>query len=145
MIEVELNQQLLRGGQRIPRAVLQSVLVAVSRELGVKSRKQVSVVFVPPRTMKQLNKSYRGKDYVTDVLSFSLGDDPLFGELVLSYDQAKKQAAEQKHSVRDELVFLIVHGMLHLFGYDHERPSDARVMFPIQERLLKKLHVNPAL
>lgn len=145
MIEVELNQQLLRGGQRIPRAVLQSVLVAVSRELGVKSRKQVSVVFVPPRTMKQLNKSYRGKDYVTDVLSFSLGDDPLFGELVLSYDQAKKQAAEQKHSVRDELVFLIVHGILHLFGYDHERPSDARVMFPIQERLLKKLHVNPAL
>jgi probable rRNA maturation factor len=145
MIQAELNQQSLRGGQRLPRVVLERVLKEVSKELGVKKTVFISIAFVDKKTMKSLNKTYRGKDAVTDVLSFTLGSPDLLGELILSYDQAKIQAKEQKHSVRMELAFLIVHGLLHLHGYDHEQPKDAKRMFPIQERILTTLGINPAL
>ncbi len=145
MIQAELNQQRLRGGQRLPRVVLNRVLRVVSKELGVRGSVFVSIAFVDKKTMKSLNKTYRGKDTVTDVLSFTLNSPQMLGELILSYDQAKLQAGEQKHSVRDELSFLIVHGLLHLHGYDHEKPADAHLMFPLQERILRKLHINPAL
>jgi len=145
MINAELNQDILRGGQRLPLHVLDQVLKVVSRELAVKEKKEISIAFVDPKTMKYLNRTYCGKNTITDVLSFSLEDEQMFGELILSYDQAQKQAQERKHSVRDELVFLIVHGILHLFGHDHERPVDAKKMFTIQNNLLKNLHVNPEL
>ena len=145
MIQAELNQQQLRGGERLPRAVLEQALSAVSKQLGIKKTVSVSIAFVDKKTMKSLNKTYRGKDAVTDVLSFTLGSPELLGELILSYDQAKIQAKTQKHSVRSELVFLIIHGLLHLHGYDHEQPKQAKQMFALQENILQSLGINPAL
>lgn len=86
-----------------------------------------------------MNKAYRGKDKVTDVLSFQEG------EILLCYAQAKRQAAELGHSVRDENIFLLVHGLLHVFGYDHEKPADARRMFPLQKRILDSLGIDSRL
>lgn len=95
--------------------------------------------------MRQLNRTWRGKDKVTDVLSFKLDEGPLKGEILLSYEQAARQAKQMNHSTQDELCFLIVHGVLHLWGYDHEDPKDAKKMFPLQEKILKSLKIDPRL
>lgn len=145
MIRAELNQSRLRGGQRLPLAFVKRVMRACAQELKEKKNKRVSIAFVSEKEMRALNKAYRGKDSVTDVLSFTLEEDDLVGELILSYEQAVRQAVQMKHTTRNELGFLIVHGMLHLYGYDHETAADAKKMFPRQERILKSLKINPAL
>ena len=98
---------------------------------------EVSIAFVSPQTIRRANRLYRAKDRVTDVLSFQLTVQE--GELLLCYEQAKVQAKEIGHSVRDELTFLIIHGMLHLFGHDHERAGDAKKMFALQKKVLAHL------
>ena len=92
--------------------------------------------------MRQLNHAWRGKDRVTDVLSFGLEQGGLKGELILSYEQAKKQASEMKHPVADEVGFLLVHGILHLWGYDHENSQDATRMFTLQKKILQSLKID---
>jgi probable rRNA maturation factor len=142
MITADLNQQILRGGQKLPLSVLGKILKYTSKELQIKKKHHISIAFVDKKTIKRLNNTYRGKDYVTDVLSFILKEDGLLGEIVVSYDKAKEQAKEFKHSTRDEVVFLIVHGILHLFGYDHEVDSDAQKMYSKQGDVLKKFKIN---
>ena len=67
-----------------------------------------------------LNNEWRGKDRPTDVLSFPLDDDVMLGDIVISVETAARQAAERGYGVRDEVRVLLVHGLLHLLGYDHE-------------------------
>jgi probable rRNA maturation factor len=124
---------------------LQKVLNACTKALGVKKETQISIGFVSKAQMRTLNKVWRKKDRVTDVLSFELDQDPLKGEIVLCYDQAVIQAREMGHSTRDELCFLIVHGVLHLWGFDHEKSTDAKKMFPLQEKILRSLKIDPRL
>ena len=143
MISFELNQVILRGGQRVSLAVIDSVIRLVAKTVKQKGPYQLSIAFLSESQMRRANKEYRGKDQVTDVLSFSLG--PESGELLFCYSQAKKQAQAMRHSVKNEICFLLVHGLLHLFGYDHERTGDAKKMFPLQSRLLKKLQINPTI
>ena len=145
MIAWELNQSPLRGGQRLPRARVAHTMTACARALKLKRPAQVSIAFVSPRRMRALNRAWRGKDAVTDVLSFSLDEGTIKGEIVLCYEQAARQAAQIGHSVRDELLLLIVHGVLHLWGYDHERQADTKKMFTLQERVLRSLKSNPHL
>lgn len=142
MIQAELNQSRLRGGQCLPKKRLQEVLDTCAKHLRLKNQTWVSIAFVSPKNMRALNKQWRGKDKITDVLSFPLDEGPLKGEILLSYEQALKQANELGHSTRDELWFLIVHGVLHVFGYDHETPKDAKRMFPLQTRILDELSID---
>jgi probable rRNA maturation factor len=113
--------------------------------LKLKGTPVVSVAFVGEREMSRLNKQYRGKDKVTDVLSFGAQKPDGSGEILICYEQAKRQAKELRHTTRDEVVFLLVHGLLHLSGLDHETPADAKQMFPLQEKLLTRLKVDPRL
>ena len=138
----QINQTCLRGGQLYPTKLLQRVVRTIEGVAGKRSM-NVSIAFVSAEEMKKANKQYRGKNRVTDVLSFLLEEDQ--GEILLSYQQARAQAAQMHHSVRDEITFLIVHGILHLFGYDHEKEQDAKKMFAVQERILLKLNVDPRL
>ncbi len=145
-ILLELNQAAVRGGQRLPRAEAARAAAAVARALRLKQDARVSVAFVGERDIRRLNAQYRGKDCVTDVLSFPLeGEDaeeePVLGEILLCYPQARRQAEERGHSARQETMFLLVHGLLHLFGFDHETPKDAARMFPLQTRILEGLGV----
>ena len=86
--------------------------------------------------MRELNRNYRGKDKTTDVLSFPQlegrvmpGGSGNLGDIVISPAQARRQAAERKERFSDELTLLLIHGLLHLLGYDHERGAgDARIM-----------------
>ena len=148
MISFEINQSNLRGGQCLPHALVARALAACDAELKTRKGIELSIAFVDEREMRSLNKKWRGHDYVTDVLSF----EPSFagasevkdaGEILLCYPQAVRQAKEMGHSTRDELVFLIVHGVLHTFGFDHIDPKDAKKMFPRQTRILTALGVDP--
>ena len=95
----------------------------------VESR-EFSVAFIPDRRMKELNGFFRGKDSTTDVLSFpheadefeppEVGAQNYLGDIVISVEQAKRQAKENKLTLENEIKQLILHGLLHLCGYDHE-------------------------
>ena len=108
---------------------------------------ELSVYFTGDGTIRSLNRKYRGKDAVTDVLSFSLreGDFPhihpeLLGDIVISVPVAVRQAAEAGESVDREIDRLLVHGLLHLIGYDHERSrEDDNKMRRKETHLLKNL------
>ncbi len=116
---------------------------------------EVSVSFVSNNEIKNLNKIYRNKDSVTDVLSFPLtGSDGtteinqetgavLLGDIVISLETAVKQAANYGHSLEREIGFLTVHSMLHLLGYDHETSQlDQRIMREKEESVLEKLGIS---
>jgi len=102
----------------------------------------LNVIFVNDSYIHALNKNYRDKDQSTDVLSFTYKDlDSDFGDVVgevyISIDTAKKQASEYKHSISDELRKLIVHGVLHIHGFDHEVDKDYEAMKKVEEDILK--------
>ncbi len=87
---------------------------------------QLSLLLVGDRRMRRLNRLYRGRDYPTDVLAFPMREaggpaSPLLGDVVISLPQAARQAKGAGHSLDRELATLLIHGTLHLFGYDHER------------------------
>jgi len=88
--------------------------------------------------LRRLNREYRRKDYATDVLSFPAeGSGNFIGDLAISYQRAKEQAREFGHSIDDELRILMLHGVLHLMGYDHE--SDDGRMARAEKRWSAKL------
>jgi probable rRNA maturation factor len=88
--------------------------------------------------LRRLNREYRRKDYATDVLSFPAeGSGNFIGDLAISYQRAKEQAREFGHSIDDELRILMLHGVLHLMGYDHE--SDDGRMARAEKRWRAKL------
>ena len=98
-------------------------------------------------TLRELNRQFRDIDATTDVLSFSSNEiDPDSGELylgdvVISYPRAVQQAEDVGHSVNAELQLLVVHGVLHLFGYDHINEDDKKVMWSIQDAVLAQLGI----
>ncbi len=102
---------------------------------------EIEIIVVGDRAMCALNRQYRNKDKVTDVLSFAWQEDKkikgsMLGQIYICYSQIVRQAKEYKVSVRQEFVRMLVHGMLHLVGYDHMRPSDAKKMFALQEKII---------
>jgi probable rRNA maturation factor len=131
------------------RRIVQTVLKAE----GVTPPYEVSLVFTDSETVQRLNQDYRGVDEPTDVLafymiplgeadsSFALPPDGItrLGEVIISYPQAVKQATEQGHSIEKELALLIIHGILHLLGYDHEEPDDEAEMRARERELLEKI------
>ncbi|NLX91962.1 MAG: rRNA maturation RNase YbeY [Firmicutes bacterium] len=105
---------------------------------------EVSIVLTDNSYIQELNFTYRGLDSPTDVLSFCLRDDVpeqcddhILGDVVISMERAREQAREYGHSLRRELAFLAVHGMLHLVGYDHETLEAEEVMKKKQDTVLK--------
>ncbi len=108
----------------------------------------LSLVAVSKHAMRKLNRQYLGKDYATDVLSFparalgkSLPGAPVaLGDLVVCLDVARLQALECGHGVRRELTVLLVHGVLHLLGYDHERSRrKSAAMAALEARVLSRI------
>ena len=139
MIKVEVNQALLKGGQRVPVKLIEQVMNKGARALKIKGSLTVSVAFVDKKSIRKLNHQYRGKDKVTDVLSFELGEDGLLGEILICYDVASQQAKEKSTSTRSEILLLITHGLLHLFGFDHKKKQEAQAMEELQNKILKNI------
>lgn len=111
---------------------------------------EVSVSFVSNDEIQEINRTYRGKNAVTDVISFALqekgegeidiiGEEPLLlGDIIISVERAKEQAEDYNHSFEREVAFLAVHGLLHLLGYDHMSEDEERQMFAKQHAYLNE-------
>lgn len=100
----------------------------------------LSIVFITGSEIKKLNKKYRKKDKVTDVLSFNYGDS---GEIVICYNQARKQAKSSKHSIITEIIILLIHAILHLKGHNHEKDHHEAVLMRKKEKeMLDHLQEN---
>jgi len=98
--------------------------------------KELTIVFMNEKAAKELNKSFRKKNYATDILSFPPSEPGSLGELVLCPQVLKAQAKEQGWSFKKELSYMILHGMLHLLGYDHEKnKKEAQIMFELQDQV----------
>ncbi len=109
------------------------------------SRVELSIALTDNPEIRELNARYRKKDEPTDVLSFP-SEDPLalgmglLGDVVISIEQAEKQARRKKQKLEQELEMLLIHGLLHLLGYDHERSrQDARTMRAMEKKLRRDL------
>lgn len=119
---------------------------------GVAPPYEVSLGFTDSETVQRLNRDYRGVDEATDVLAFGMlppeeGDSSFvlppdgithLGEVIVCYPRAVEQAQEQGHSVDKELALLIIHGILHLLGYDHEKPEEEAKMRAREKELLEE-------
>ena len=96
--------------------------------------KNLSLVFLGIRKARKLNKDYRNRDKATDVLSFNSHLKENLGELVFCPPVIKKQAKQNRHSYRDELAYLTLHGLLHLLGFEHEG-NGAETMYKLQDSI----------
>ena len=123
------------------QSVAEQALVAQDAD----SRLELGLVITGQERVQQLNRSYLGRDEPTDVLAFSMLPEPSaggdltpfvqppdavlhLGEVIISYPQAVIQAEEHQHSIKKEIAILIIHGVLHLLGYEHDKPELERVM-----------------
>lgn len=107
---------------------------------------ELSLILVDSDEIRKINKEYRKRDYVTDVISFEAEfdefeeDDGYIGDIFLCIDKALEQAKSYGHSIEREFAFLLCHGILHLHGYDHMEEEDEKVMFAKQDEILNALN-----
>ncbi len=130
--------------RNIPTAAFNKKLANLLRGLGL-SDAELSVLFVGDRAMRTLNRTWRGRDNATDVLSFPLREGrflhiqpEMLGDIVICIPVAARQAKEAGHSLTGELERLLVHGLVHLLGYDHERGLREALRMKRKEQLLLK-------
>ncbi|MFC6260274.1 rRNA maturation RNase YbeY [Levilactobacillus fujinensis] len=136
--------------------MIKDVLEYAGKYLELAENTEMSVTLMNNEDIHQINKQYRGVDRATDVISFAIEDDedadddfPLvmdeemtaeipenIGDIFVSMDKVEEQAEYLGHSYERELGFLVVHGFLHLNGYDHMKPEDEKVMFKLQADIL---------
>ncbi len=120
------------------RRAVKDVVEAFLKKFKLRSR-DVSLAFVDSKEMRKLNSTYRGKSGTTDILSFD-GDEDSLGELVIDNEQIKKQAKQLGHSAKHELLFIVVHGLLHLIGRDDSTEKDRLSMIAEGEKLLSEFN-----
>jgi len=142
------------------QAALQEILRQAVAEVllleGSRQDAEIGLLLTNNKAIRELNKTYREIDSPTDVLSFALqekgrdepeifwddlsdGEDNALGDIVISVERAREQAGDYGHSFRRELVYLAVHGTLHLLGYDHETQQEKKKMREMEEQVLKRL------
>ena len=138
---------------KVKRASLHRAVRAAFESAGRERTGELTVVITDDAEVKELNRVYRGVDASTDVLAF--GDaseagafvpspeaDLYLGDIVISYPRAVEQATEYGHSTERELSVLVVHGVLHLLGYDHEEVDDRGAMWRVQSAALGRLGIH---
>lgn len=131
--------------RRIPTARTLARFLALAQK-AVRLRGEVNVQLTTDAAIRRLNRQFRGKNKATDVLSFpagGVGAEKIAGDLAISVPTALKQAVEQQHSLSTEIKVLILHGLLHLAGYDHE--ADEGQMARREGRLRAKLNLPQGL
>ncbi|MCF0229430.1 MAG: rRNA maturation RNase YbeY [Parasporobacterium sp.] len=140
------------------KVIIRKAVETVMKDKDIPEELDVNVMIVDPDTMRGINNDTRGRDSVTDILSFpyfeyeepgcfdrdaidwSEGD--ILGDIVVCGDRIISQAEEYGHSQKRELAFLVVHSMLHITGYDHMEPEDAQIMETEQRRIMDILGIH---
>jgi len=140
-MQIDISSQALKtpeGWESFSVDVAHSVLTYLDLQ-----EAELSILLCDDATIHPLNRDYRGKDKPTDVLSFAQRegefaflDDNLLGDVIISMDTTIRQAEERTHSVETELRVLLVHGILHLIGYDHIEDDEAEIMEAKEREIL---------
>jgi len=143
-LELEIVGELPEGLSVEP---LQKTFVALLGSIPDLPEGTINLTFVDDDAIQELNKTYSGNDYSTDVLSFDYREDggpigEVIGEIAISSDTASRQAHEAKTSLDDEVALLGLHGVLHILGYDHAEAPDQEVVQMLQKELLTAAGVN---
>ena len=141
MINVEVNFKIKNSLLSVSE-ITAITLAASKKEKKIKGIVEVNII--GDSEMTKLNFQHRGKKYPTDVLSFSWQEDSLIktdylGQIYICQNQIKRQAKDWEASEKEEFARMLVHGLLHLVGYDHQQKKDAQKMFGLQEKVLKDL------
>jgi probable rRNA maturation factor len=152
---MEINILIEEGIEPEPETEwMQRVVESVLGEENLPPTIEMSLLITGQARIQELNKEYRGKDQPTDVLSFSLveqkdGESEAFigppdglihlGEVIISYPQTVLQAQESGHGIKKEIAILIIHGVLHILGYDHEKKELAPAMKAREKEILEHL------
>lgn len=138
------------------RKIINNIFNIALDQTHTKNNITVNITIVGKERIRELNKTYRNVDKTTDVLSFPLNDEYDYcsqefkdenvqtdlGDIVICKSRAIMQAKEYGHSEKREICFLALHGLLHLLGYDHIEKKDEVIMFPLQEKILKKAEIR---
>ena len=127
----------------VDRALVRRTARSILRLIG-RTKDELSILFVDGPMMRELNRDYRGIDRTTDVLAFPQEEGPpvpgqserVLGDIVVSIPKAKLQAGRYRHSLHDEIRRLLVHGAVHLCGYDHKTAAQAKAMRAEERRVL---------
>ena len=130
--------------------MIEKMLHHAAQSEGIEAGSELSVTFVNNEEIQQINHEYRGKNVPTDVISFAMeelgegemaieveGVPRMLGDIIISVERAKEQAADYGHSEERELGFLAIHGFLHLLGYDHMEADEEKEMTEKQEAILQ--------
>jgi len=134
MFKLEINNL---TKSRINKIFLKKIADRTFKTLKSKKLKELSLVIVGENKIKELNKKYRKKNKVTDVLAFDYGKQ---GEIFICLHQAKKQAKKIGHSLNKELAILLIHGILHLMGYEDQTKKGYNKMAEAQNKILSQIH-----
>lgn len=122
---------------------LAELCIKLSNEMELNLNREICLSFCTESEIKDLNRNFRNKDSITDVLSFNFqylqntGEIQPLGDVIICTARAQEQAWELGYTLRRELIFLFAHGILHLLGYDHETEEDAEKMFNLQKQVIK--------
>ena len=135
--------------EKIDFSEVDSVIKFACKHLNIENP-LLNIVIVDNEKIREINKEYRNKDAVTDVISFAFEevkdvnyeDVRFLGEIYISYERCKEQAKDYGHSVRREFCYLAVHGLLHLLGYDHMTEEDKKVMRALEEEISNEYDIT---
>ncbi|MGL4951917.1 MAG: rRNA maturation RNase YbeY [Mycoplasma sp.] len=113
------------------------------KKIKTKDKRSLVVNIVDMNEIREINSKYRNKNSTTDVITFcfdeSMPNSPILGEMYICLEKAQEQAIEYNHSFMREICFLFVHGLLHLFGYDHMNDEDEKIMINLQNEILNEM------
>ena len=119
--------------------IIDKILTLLERPIS----NELSIALVDDKEIQFLNKKFRDKNKATNVLSFpSNGPAPILGEIILSYETLKKEAEELLIPFKHHLIHMLVHGFLHLQGFDHQTDEDAAIMEKLEVRVLLDLNID---
>lgn len=147
MIEIIIAQE-LTGTDQIDTPALTGLAAGVMEITQTAAESAISLKITGDEEIQALNRDYLGKDAPTDVLSFPVTFNdpetgrPYLGDIIISLPTARRQAEAAGHAVGDEIQLLLVHGMLHLLGYDHTTPEEKAAMWTLQDKILTDLGIQ---
>jgi probable rRNA maturation factor len=122
-------------------AALALSLAGSSSDHAARRAAALTILLSDDEKLKTLNRDFRGRDKPTNVLSFPGSDADYLGDIAIAYGVTSREALAAGKALIDHATHLVVHGVLHLIGYDHERDSDARIMEPLETEILGKLKI----
>ncbi len=117
---------------------IEKIALCVLEYLCEEGEGEINIVLTNDEVIRELNRQFRNIDHPTDVLSFTYDEGELLGEVIISLQTVESQSMRYGNSFQRELEFVLIHGILHILGYDHETGEDAEVMFDLQKLLLRR-------